>query len=103
MRHILDATSNSQLTMQIENDGSGVIVQSTDVSGALARNERMRSAGLTKTQDGDHYAASIPLDLLNSWGMEKYGVSWDVISRDDKKLDEFLAECTACRIYEGRI
>lgn len=103
MHTILEATANSRLTMHEHGDGGGIIVQSTDVSGALARNERMRSAGLTKTKDGDHYAASIPLDLLNSWGMEKYGVGWDVISRDDAKLNEFLAECTACRIYEGRI
>ena len=103
MQTILDTTAHGRLTMHEHGDGSGIIVQSTDVSGALRRNERMRAAGLTKTNDGDHYAASIPLDLLNAWGMEKYGVGWDVISSDDAKLDEFLAECSACRIYEGRI
>lgn len=100
---LLDATANSRLTMTEHGDGSATIVQSTDVSAALTRNARLRSAGLTKTRDGDHYAASIPLDLLNSWGMEKYGVGWEVISRDDAKLDQFLAECTACRIHEGRM
>lgn len=101
--HLIDATANSRLTMHEHGDGSGMIVQSTDVSGALNRNSRLRSAGLTKTGDGDHYAASIPLDLLNSWGMEKYGVTWEVIANDNKKLDEFLADCTACRIHEGRM
>lgn len=100
---IIEATANSRLTMQTHGDGSGIIVQSTDVSGAMRRNEEMRRAGLNKTEQGDHYAASIPLALLQSWGMEKYGVGWEVISNDDKKLDEFLADCTQCRIHEGRM
>jgi hypothetical protein len=100
---IIDATANSRLTMREHGNGDTTILQSTDVSGALERNARLRSAGLTRTGDGDHYAASIPLDLLNSWGMEKYGVSWDVIAKDNAKIDEFLAECTACRIHEGRM
>ena len=103
MDFILDATANSRLTMREHGDGTGVIVQSTDVSAALARNEALRRAGMTKTHDGDHYMASIPLDLLNSWGLRKYGVGWEIIAADDKKLDEFLAEHTTCRIYEGRI
>ena len=100
---LLDATATSRLTMTEHGDGDTTIVQSTDVSGALARNAALRSAGMTKTGDGDHYAASIPLDLLNSWGMRKYGVSWEVIAKDDKKLDEFLAEHQFCRIHEGRM
>lgn len=103
MRHIIDATAHSQLTMTEYGDGSAVICQSTDVSGALARNEQLRRHGMTKTRDGDHFAASIPLDLLQSWGMRKYGVGWEIISADDKKLDEFLSEHAACRVYEGRI
>jgi hypothetical protein len=102
MKHILESTQNSQLTMQVENDGSGVIVQSTDVSAALARNERLRSAGATKTHGGDHYAASIPIDLLNEWAMKR-GTTWEVVAREDKMLDQFLAEHSKCRIYEGRI
>lgn len=101
--HILDATANSTLSMTEYGDGSGVIVQSTDVSGAFKRNEQLRRHGMTKTRDGDHFAASIPIDLLNSWGMKKYGVGWEIISADDKKLDEFLSEHAACRVYEGRI
>lgn len=100
---LLDSTANSQLTMHENGDGSGMIVQSTDVSGALARNEALRRAGMTKTHDGDHFAASIPLDLLQSWGMRKYGVGWEIISADDRKLDEFLAEHSKCRVYEGQI
>ena len=100
---ILDATDTSTLSMTEYGDGSGIIVQSTDVSGALARNEQLRRHGVTKTHDGDHFAASIPLDLLQSWGMRKYGVGWEIISADDKKLDEFLSEHAACRVYEGRI
>ena len=103
MDFLLDATANSRLTMHEHGDGTGLIVQSTDVSAALRRNEELRRAGVTKTRDGDHYAASIPLDLLNSWGMRKYGVGWEMIAADNKKLDEFLAEHGACRIYEGRI
>jgi hypothetical protein len=102
MDFILDATANSRLTMHEHGDGSGVIVQSTDVSGALARNEALRRAGMTKTQDGDHYAASIPIDLLNEWAMKR-GTTWEVVAREDKLLDQFLAENTKCRIYEGRI
>lgn len=102
MSLILDATANSRLTMTEHGDGSGLIVQSTDVSGAMRRNEELRRAGMTKTRDGDHYMASIPLDLLNGWGLRKYGVGWEMISADDKKLDEFLAEHAACRIHQGR-
>lgn len=102
MKHILDATSNSQLTMQVENDGSGVIVQSTDVSAALRRNEQLRQAGATKTRDGDHFAASIPIDLLNEWAVKR-GTTWEVVARENKMLDQFLAEHSKCRIYEGRI
>lgn len=102
MSLILDATANSRLTMTEHGDGSGLIVQSTDVSGALARNEALRRAGTTKTHDGDHYMASIPLDLINSWGLRKYGVGWELIAADDKKLDEFLAEHDKCRIHQGR-
>jgi hypothetical protein len=99
---LLDATGNSRLTMHQHGDET-TIVQSTDVSAALARNEALRSAGRTKTQDGDHFAASIPLDLLQSWGMRKYGVGWEIISADDKKLREFLSEHAKCRVYEGNI
>ncbi len=102
MSLILDATANSRLTMHQHGDGTGMIVQSTDVSAALARNEALRRAGATKTQGGDHYMASIPLDLLNSWALRKYGVGWEIIAADDKKLDEFLAEHTTCRIHQGR-
>ena len=102
MSLILDATANSRLTMHQHGDGTGMIVQSTDVSAALARNEELRRAGMTKTHDGDHYMASIPLDLLNAWGLRKYGVGWEIIAADNAKLDEFLAEHTACRIHQGR-
>lgn len=101
--HVLESTANSVLTMQEHGDGSGIIVQSTDVSAALARNEQLRRAGTTKTQMGDHYAASIPIDLLQSWGMRKYGVGWEIIAADDRKLDEFLSENAKCRVYEGNI
>jgi hypothetical protein len=102
MSFLLDATATSRLTMTEHGDGSGMIVQSTDVSGALARNEALRRAGMTKTQDGDHYAASIPIDLLNEWAMKR-GTTWEVVAREDKMLDQFLAEHAHCRIYEGRI
>lgn len=100
---LLDATANSRLTMTEHGDGSATIVQSTDVSGALRRNAQLRAAGMTKTHDGDHFAASIPLDLLNSWGQRKYGVGWEIIAADNKKLDEFLSEHAMCRIHEGRM
>jgi hypothetical protein len=100
---LLESTANSRLTMTEHGDGTTTILQSTDVSSALRRNEQMRRHGLTKTGDGDHIAASIPLDLLQSWGLRKYGVGWEIIAADDKKLDEFLAEHTACRIHEGRM
>jgi hypothetical protein len=103
MDFLLDANANSRLTMHEHGDGTGLIVQSTDVSAALRRNEELRRAGATKTHDGDHYAASIPLDLLNAWGLEKHGVGWEIVSADDRLLDQFLAEHTKCRIYEGRI
>ena len=99
---LLDATATSKLTMQEEADGSGVIVQSTDVSAALARNEALRSAGRTKTNDGDHFAASIPIDLLNAWAMKR-GITWEVVASDNKMLDRFLSEHSKCRIYEGNI
>ena len=99
---LLDATANSQLTMHEHGDGSGMIVQSTDVSGALARNAALRSAGMTKTNDGDHFAASIPLDLLQAWAVQR-GTSWEVVAKDDKMLDRFLSEHSYCRVYEGNI
>ena len=102
MSHILEATANSRLTMHDHGDGSGVIVQSTDVSAALRRNEQLRQAGATKTRGGDHYAASIPIDLLNEWAMKR-STTWEVVAADNKMLDAFLAEHAACRIYEGRI
>lgn len=102
MSFLIDATATSRLTMHEHGDGTGMIVQSTDVSAALARNEALRRAGATKTRDGDHYAASIPIDLLNEWAMKR-GTTWEVVAGDDKMLDAFLAEHTACRIYEGRI
>lgn len=102
MNHILDATATGRLSMHENGDGSGLIVQSTDVTAALARNEELRRAGMTKTQDGDHFAASIPLDLLNAWAMKR-GITWEVVAADDKLLDAFLAEHSKCRIYEGRI
>lgn len=99
---LLDATANSRLTMDVHGDDSGLIVQSTDVSGALARNAALRSAGMTKTEDGDHFAASIPLDLLQAWAVQR-GTSWEVVAKDDKMLDRFLAEHAYCRVYEGNI
>lgn len=99
MNRILDATANSRLTMHEHGDGSGLIVQSTDVSAALKRNEELRRAGVTKTRDGDHLLASIPIDLLNSWGLRKYGVGWEIIAADDKKLDEFIAEHSKVKIH----
>lgn len=102
MSFLLDATANSTLTMHEHGDGTGMIVQSTDVSAAMRRNEQLRRHGMTKTNDGDHYAASIPLDLLNEWAMKR-GITWEIVAADDKLLDQFLAEHAACRIYEGRI
>lgn len=102
MKRILDYTDSS-VSVYHEHGDQFTISQSTDVSAALRRNERLRSAGATKTGDGDHFAASIPIDLLQEWGMKKYGVGWEIISADDKKLDEFLAEHAKCRVYEGRI
>lgn len=99
---LLDATANSRLTMH-EHGSDTTIIQSTDVSGAMARNAMLRSASATKTEGGDHHVASIPLDLLNAWGMRKYGVSWEVIAKDNGKLAEFLAEHQFCRIHEGRM
>lgn len=88
--------------MQTDADGGGMIVQSTDVSAALARNERLRNAGATKTKGGDHFAASIPIDLLNAWAMER-GTTWEVVASDNKMLDRFLSEHSKCRVYEGAI
>lgn len=102
MSQILDTTATGTLSMHEHGDGSGVIVQSTDVSDALRRNEKLRRDGVTKTKDGDHYAASIPLDLLNAWAM-KHGVTWQIVAGDDRMLDRFLAEHAHCRIYEGNI
>lgn len=99
---LLDATANSKLTMQEHGDGSGVIVQSTDVSAALARNEALRLSGNTKTKDGDHFAASIPLDLLQAWALKR-GTSWEIVAADDRMLDRFLSEHAKCRVYEGNI
>jgi len=102
MKHIVEASQTSELSIDTDADGSGVILQSTDVSAALRRNERLRSAGATKTKGGDHYAASIPIDLLNAWAMKR-GTTWEIVAADNKMLDQFLAEHSKCRIYEGRI
>lgn len=102
MKHIVDADQHSQLSIDTDADGGGVILQSTDVSAALRRNEQLRSAGATKTHGGDHFAASIPIDLLNAWAVER-GTTWEVVANDNKMLDRFLAEHSKCRIYEGRI
>jgi hypothetical protein len=102
MKHIVEASQTSELSIDTDADGSGVILQSTDVSAALRRNERLRSAGATKTKDGDHFAASIPIDLLNAWAMKR-GTTWEIVAADNKMLDQFLAEHSKCRIYEGRI
>jgi hypothetical protein len=102
MKHIVEASQTSELSIDTDADGSGVILQSTDVSAALRRNERLRSAGATKTKGGDHYAASIPIDLLNEWAMKR-GITWEIVAADNKMLDQFLAEHSKCRIYEGRI
>ncbi len=59
-------------------------------------------AGATKTKDGDHFAASIPIDLLQAWALKR-GTSWEVVAGDDKMLDRFLSEHSHCRVYEGRI
>jgi hypothetical protein len=56
----------------------------------------------TKTKDGDHFAASIPIDLLNSWAVAR-GATWEIVAADDKLLDLFLSEHSKCRIYEGNI
>lgn len=98
---LIDATATSRLTMH-EHDGSTTICQSTDVSAALARNEQLRRAGMTKTEGGDHFAASIPIDLLQAWAVKR-GTSWEVVAGDDKMLDRFLSEHSKCRVYEGAI
>lgn len=102
MKHIVEASQTSELSIDTDADGSGVILQSTDVSAALRRNERLRSAGATKTKGGDHYAASIPIDLLNEWAMKR-GITWEIVAADNKMLDRFLSEHSKCRIYEGLI
>lgn len=95
---LLDATGNSTLHMHEHGDGSTTIVESTDVTAALEYNAALRSAGVTKTKDGDNFYVKTPISVLNSWSLHKYGVTWDVIANDDKKFDEFVSEHSAVQI-----
>lgn len=104
MRQILSAESHRKLELITEGDQT-IISESTDVSAALRRNEQLRNAGTTKTGMGDHYAASIPLALLNEWAHKKGLPGWQAVAQDDRLLDQFLndPDYKKCRIYEGRV
>lgn len=104
MRHILSAEPHRKLEMITEGDQT-IISESTDVSAALHRNEQLRNAGSTKTQMGDHYAASIPLALLQEWAHKKGLPNWHAVASDDRLLDRFLndPDYKQCRVYEGRV
>ena len=101
MKRIIDQSQTGVMTYH-EHGDEITIAQSTDVSAALRHNERLRSAGATKTIDGDHFMASIPIDLLQSWAVKR-GTSWDVVANDDKMLDRFLSEHGKCKIHQGRM
>lgn len=104
MRHIITADSASKLEMITEGDQT-IISESTDVSAALRRNEQLRNQGATKTGMGDHYAASIPIALLQEWAQKKGLESWHMVASDDRLLDQFLndPDYKKCRVYEGRV
>lgn len=104
MREILTANSVRKLEM-IEQGGQTIISESTDVSAALERNKRLRNAGMTKTGMGDHYAASIPVALLNEWAQKRGLPGWQAVAQDDRLLDQFLQDpaYSDCRIYQGRV
>lgn len=104
MRAIITADSTRKLEM-IEEGDQTIISESTDVSAAMRRNEQLRQAGATKTKMGDHFAASIPLSLLQEWAHKKGLPSWHAVAQDDKLLDQFLndPDYKQCRVYEGRV
>lgn len=101
MSKILAADGVSTLSMKQEGE-EYVLQKTTDVSAVMERNQRLRNEGMTKTRDGDHYAASIPISLLNEWALKR-GLTWGEVAGDDRLLDRFLAEHNHCKIYEGRI
>lgn len=102
MSQIIAADGISTLSLKQEGDQT-ILHKTTDVSAVFKRNERLRQAGATKTRDGDHFGASIPLALLNEWALKKGLPNWNAVAQDDRLLDQFLAEHSKCRIYEGRI
>lgn len=104
MEHVIAQNAHSKLTIKEEGDQT-IIHKSTDVSGALRHNELLRQAGQTKTKDGDHLAARIPIALLNQYALNKGLAGWQEVANDWKLLEAFMndPDYNKCRIYEGQI
>lgn len=104
MRRTLFAKPAKKMEMITEGDQT-IISESTDVSAALRRNEQLRQAGATKTKMGDHFAASIPITLLQEYALKKGLPSWHAVAQDDRLLDQFLndPDYKQCRVYEGKV
>lgn len=103
MSQIITADKYHVLGMT-EEDGKTIIHKTTDVSPVLRRAEQLRQAGATKTRDGDHLAAVIPIALLQEWA-QKRGLEWQMVASNDKLLDQFLydPDYKKCRVYEGKV
>ena len=104
MTQIIAQNAVSRLTIKEEGDQT-IIHKSTDISGALRRNEQLRQAGASKTRDGDHLIASIPIALLNQYALNKGLAGWQEVANDTVLLERFMKDpdYNKCRIYEGQI
>jgi hypothetical protein len=102
-QRIITADEHHRLTLA-EQDGTTIIHKATDVAPVLHRAEQLRQAGATKTRDGDHLAAVIPIALLQEWA-QKRGMEWQMVAQDDHLLGQFLndPDYKKCRVYEGRV
>lgn len=104
MRRTLLIEPTKKMELITEGDQT-IISESTDLTAAMRRNEQLRQAGATKTKMGDHFAASIPIALLQEWALKKGLPGWHAVAEDDRLLDQFLndPDYKKCRVYEGRV
>jgi len=90
-KRILSYGTNSALIWHDEQDGKCAIETVTDVEPVIERAAYLRNSGHSRTGMGDRHMASIPLNVLQPWAVQR-GLKWMDVINDQALFTQFMRE-----------